>query len=379
MLRFFTLGILFLFWGYYAIAQETSARTVEEAFKEGYLNGHFGTYAQQASHKEPTFVDLNMSLAYQTLRYRGYKIGAEAWLNAKIFEQNFGGFDRNKDIFILTNLYGDFYNQYEKFGIRVGRYHINEEWITHNTEGFSVDYDGLQNISLHFTWAFRNAYTETYYNSGFRSMYRVVGSMLVRGELDVPNFPLKITPYFYFAPGVFFASALKTSLDLPLLETLNLRSNAQFLSYIQDKGWYGPDAGAGFLLMMDSSVYWNGLEGGVGLSVTDSAGASRIDAFGQHTVFERPVGMFWGDAVTIYGFARYDIGFIQTQGAVRNTFIEGKNIFNWEAKLSGNPLQNFKGLELGIAAIGMDNQSNAVDYFGGNKYILVRGYVQYKF
>lgn len=380
MLRFFLSIVVICCFEKFIMAEDIGARTIEEAFKGGYFNGHAGTYAQQASNREPTFVDLNMSLSYQTLRYRGYKIGMEAWLNAKLFEQSVGGFSRNKDIFTITNLYGDFYNQYEKFGIRVGRYNIDEEWITHNIEGMSVDYDGLKNISLNFTWAFRNAYTENYYNSGFRKMYRVVGAMLLRGSIDIPNFPLTITPYFYFAPGVFFTSAFKAAMNLPLPYSIYFKASTDLISYIQDKGWYGPNAGAGFLFMLDSSVYWNGLEGGIGFSATDSDGASRIDAFGQHTVFERPVGMFWGNAITIYGFVKYEMtNYFKVHTAIRNTFIDGKNVFNWEIKASGTPLKKLSGLELGIAAIGMDNKSEAVDYFGGKEYILIRGFVQYKF
>ena len=148
-------------------ANDIYARTIEQAFKEGYINGHAGFYAQQSSHKDPTFVDLNLSASYETLRFKGYKIGIEAWLNAQIFQANANDYFHNKDIFILSNIYGDFYNPYEKFGIRVGRYKIDEEWITHNTEGFSVDYDGLENISLHFSWAFRNAYVENYFACDF--------------------------------------------------------------------------------------------------------------------------------------------------------------------------------------------------------------------
>ncbi len=362
-----------------SFGQDGGARTIEQAFKDGYLNGHFGAYAQQSSNKESSFVDLNMSLLYETMRFKGYKIGAEAWLNAKIFEQNDKDFARNKDIFTITRFYGDFYNQYEKFGARIGRYGINEEWMKNNTEGFSVDYDGLQNISLNFTWAFRNAYTQNYFNSGFRRMYRVIGAMSLRGIIQVPLFPLKITPYFYFAPGVFFAPALKAQMNLPLPNEIYLRASTHFLTYIQDRGWYGANAGAGFLSMFEGSIYWNGLEGGVGLSATDADGASRIDAFGQSTMFERPVGMFWGGAITLYAFMKYDLSFLSIHGALRNTFINSKNVFNWELKVSGTPLEAFRGLELGIAAIGMNNTSDAIDYFAGKEYVLFRAFVQYKF
>ncbi len=369
-------------------ANDIYARTIEQAFKEGYVNGHAGFYAQQASHKDPTFVDLNMSASYETLRFKGYKIGIEAWLNAQIFQANANDFFHNKDIFILSNIYGDFYNPYEKFGIRVGRYKIDEEWITHNTEGFSVDYDGLENISLHFSWAFRNAYVEKYFACDFNGCdqfgdrinraYNVVGALYLRSTFNIPVFPVKITPYFYIAPGIFFTTALKADMDLPI-GAIDLRANTQLISYVQSRGYYGNEAGNGFLFLLDSSIYWEGLEGGIGMSATDSHGASMIDAFGQHSVFERPVGMYWGGATTVYGYMKYKMNYLELLGAIRNTFINGKNVFNWELKASGKPVFNLQGLELGLGLIGMDNTSDAIDYFGGKQYLLIRGFVQFKF
>ncbi|MCE3037949.1 outer membrane family protein [Helicobacter anatolicus] len=360
-------------------AEIESARTIEEAFKGGKIGGHVGLFAQQSLNKEPGFLDINSSFAYSTLRYKGYKIGTEFWLNAKLFEAKPGDFSRNKDIFVITNLYADFYNQYEKFGIRAGRYQIDEEWITHNAEGFSVDYDGIENVSLNFSWVFRNAYTENYYTSGFRRMYRVIGAMLLRGSIQLPQFPISITPYMYFAPGVFFSPAVKANMNLPLPKDVFLKSNMHFLTYVQDKGYYGSDAGTGVLFMLDTSASWYGIEGGVGFSITSEKGASLIDAFGQHTAFERPVGMFYGGAITAYSFLKYSLPYLDVYGAIRETFLENKNIFNWEVRISGTPLKNISGLELGFSAIGLDNPTSAVDYFGGSEYILFRGYVQYKF
>lgn len=360
-------------------AEVTSARTIEEAFKGGKIGGHIGLFTQQSVNAEPAFLDINSSFGYSTLRYKGYKIGTEFWLNGKFFEVRPGDFAKDKKIFVLTNIYADFYNQYERFGIRVGRYHINEEWITHNAEGMSVDYDGIENISLNFSWVFRNAYTENYYTSDFRRMYRVVGAMLMRASVQLPQFPISITPYMYFAPGVFFSPAVKASMNLPLPRDVFLKSNLHFLTYVQSRGWYGPDAGTGVLFDLNSSASWYGLEGGLGFSATSDKGASMIDAFGQHSAFERPVGMYYGGATTIYSFLKYSLPYLDIYGAIRETFLNKKNVFNWEFKVSGTPLRNISGLELGFSMIGMDNTTDAVDYFGGKKYILFRGFVQYKF
>ncbi|CBG40171.1 outer membrane family protein [Helicobacter mustelae] len=380
--KFFALaGLLYGCIAHADTAEITSARTIEQAFAGGKIGGHVGLFTQQStSLKDPSYLDINSSFSYDTLRYHGYKVGAEFWLTGKLFDAKPGNFSGVQQIFIFSHLYASFYNQYEKFGIRVGRYAIDEEWMKHNTEGFSIDYDGIENVSLHFSWAFRNAYTTRFYNSVFRRMFRVVGALLFRGSIQIPQFPLSITPYIYVAPGVFFTPGVKATMNLPLPKQIFLKSKAQFLTYTQYKGWYGPNAGTGVLFELNSSVSWMGLEGGVGGMFTSAKGASMIDGFGQHTPFQRPVGMFRGDARTLYAFGRYSLRYLDVYGAMRTTFLDGKNIFNWEFRVSGTPLRNIKGLELGFSILGMNNPTNAEGFFGGSKkYTLFRGYIQYKF
>ncbi|PAF48955.1 hypothetical protein BKH41_04830 [Helicobacter sp. 12S02232-10] len=353
-------------------------RTPQEAFMKGVVNGHIGFFFQQSTKQDPTYGDLNMDLSYNTQRFMGYKFGAKAWLVPKIYEAKQGDFNKAQEIFVFSNIYGDFYNEYEKFRLTLGRYNIDEEWMTHDTEGISVSYDKFENISLSFVWALRNAWVTNYYLSNFRKMFNWSGALLFRGDIQIPNAPVKIKPYLYMAPGFFISPGIKIELHLPLKSGVYFDSHIHLLSYVANKQHYGTSSSSG-LVWAEGLVGWNGLESGIGIvSVGGGAGANRIDAFGQHTRFERTVGMFYGDAVTAYGFASGDMGrYFSLYGAVRGTFINGKNILNWDAKINFKPQ---KGVELGLGILGMFNQTDATGYFGGTKdYIMGRGFVQYSF
>ncbi|PAF41249.1 outer membrane family protein [Helicobacter sp. 11S03491-1] len=355
------------------------AKTPQEAFMKGIINGHIGAFFQQSTKKDPTYGDLNMSLSYDSQRFMGYKVGAKAWLVPRIYEARSGDFNRAQEIFVLSDLYADFYNEYEKFGITLGRYKIDEEWITHNTEGLSVTYDKLDNISLSFVWALRNAYVRNYYLSGFRKMFNWSGALLFSGQIQIPNAPIKINPYLYIAPGVFISPGIKIELHLPLKTGIYFDGHVHLLSYVGSESYYGKLNGSSGLIWAEGLIGWNSLETGLGfVSVGGGTGANRIDAFGQHTRFERTVGMFYANAVSAYGFVSTKItNYASLYGAVRGTFIKGKNILNWDARVNFH-LQ--KGVELGLGILGMFNQTQATGYFGGTKdYLMGRGFIQYSF
>ncbi|MDO7253787.1 outer membrane family protein [Helicobacter cappadocius] len=375
MLRKLVLCCLSIYGG---IVFADNIKSPQDALMKGVINGHIGAFFQQSTKQDPTYGDLNMSLAYQSQRFMGYKVGAEAWLVPRLYQGKTGDFDRAQDLFVFTKLYGDFYNQYEKFKMTLGRYEINEQWITHNTEGLSLSYDKLDNISLKFVWAFRNAYVENYYLSGFRKMYGWAGAILFQGDIQIPNAPVKIKPYLYFAPGVFISPGIDVDLHLPLKSGIYFDSHIYLLSYVADKKYYGASGSSG-LVWLEGLVGLGNMQGGLGLStVGGGQGANRIDAFGQHTPFERATGMFYGNSTTIYGFASADItNYAKIYGALRGSFINGKSVFNWEAKVNFTPI---KGVELGISILGMANQTDAIGYFNDTKnYIMGRGFVQYKF
>ncbi|PAF45074.1 outer membrane family protein [Helicobacter sp. 11S02596-1] len=363
---------------YGSIVFSAGPRTPQEALMKGVINGHIGAFFQQSTKEDPTYGDLNMALSYDSQRFMGYKIGAQAWLVPKLYEARGGDFKRAQEFFVISRVYADFYNEYEKFQLKLGRYDIDEEWMTHDTEGLSVSYDKFENISLSFVWALRNAWVTNYYLSDFRKMFDWSGALLFRGDIQIPNAPVKIKPYLYIAPGFFISPGLKVELHLPLKSGIYFDSHIHLLSYVADKRYYGKSSSSG-LVWAEGLVGWNGLEGGVGIiTVGGGAGANRIDAFGQHTRFERTVGMFYGNAVTAYGFASASIThYLSLYGAMRGTFINNKNILNWDLKVNFN-LQ--KGIELGFGLLGMFNQTDATGYFGGTKdYLMGRGFIQYSF
>ncbi|PAF46810.1 hypothetical protein BKH46_06235 [Helicobacter sp. 12S02634-8] len=345
---------------------------------KGVINGHIGAFFQQATKQDPTYGDLNMALSYGSARFMGYKIGAKAWLVPKIYEGTQGDFKRAQELFVFSHLYADFYNEYEKFQMTLGRYRIDEEWITHDSEGLSVSYNKLDNISLSFVWALRNAWVTNYYLSDFRKMFYGAGALLFRADIQIPNAPVKIKPYLYLAPGVFVSPGIKVELHLPLKSGLYFDSHIHLLSYVADSKYYGNSSSSG-VVWAEGLLGWEGIEGGLGIvSVGGGEGANRIDAFGQHTRFERTVGMFYGDAVTAYGFASLELSqYFSMYGAFRGTFINNQNILNWEARINFSPQ---KGVEIGFGLLGMSNPTTARGYFSGtSQYLMGRGFVQYSF
>lgn len=354
------------------------SRTPEEALKNGIVSGHIGAFFQQASQNDSTYGDLNAFLAYESQRFLGYKVGASAWLVPKIYEGKKGDFDRAQDYFVISNLYVNFYNRYEKFGFSLGRYEIDEEWITHQNEALSVSYDKFDNISLSFVWALRNSYTSNYYLSGFRKMFYWGGAVLLRGEIQIPKISMKLVPYLYAAPGFFISPGVKFILHFPLKSGIYIDGSLHLLSYAASNQYYGQSSSSG-LIWFESLLGWNMFEVGVGLvSVGGGQGANRIDSFGQHSRFERTTGMFYGDAITPYGFASVKFSKdISLYGSIRDTFIGSNTILNWELNTK---FKIQKSIEFGIGFLGIFDRTQAISYFNDTKsYIMARGFIQYNF
>lgn len=354
------------------------SKTPEEALKNGNISGHIGAFFQQASQNDPTYGDLNAFLTYESQKFLGYRVGVSAWLVPKIYEGRQGDFDRAQDYFVISSLYINFYNQYEKFGFSLGRYGINEEWITHQNEALSVIYNKLSNISLSFAWVLRNAYTSNYYLSGFRRLFYGGGALLFRSEIQIPSVSIKLVPYLYAAPGVFISPGVKFTLHLPLKSGIYIDGNIHLLSYVASSQYYGQSSSSG-LIWLEGLMGWSIFEIGTGLvSVGGGQGANRIDAFGQHSEFERTAGMFYGNAITPYGFISINFSkYILLNGKIRETFIDSKTILNWELNTK---FKIQKNIEFGLGFLGMFNSTQATGYFNDTKnYIMVRGFVQYKF
>lgn len=364
---------------------DTPANSFEDAFRRGLIYGHAGALFQQTIEESPTYGDLNLSLGYETRRFSGYKFGAELWLIPKLYEAQTGDFRKGQTYFDLTQLYVDYYHQYEKFGGTIGRYSIDEEWMTHFSEGLSVRYDLVPYVDFSFTWALRNAYITNYYADNFGVFGDYIdakwsgGAFYLNAIISIPKVPVKIMPYIYFVPNFFVAPGIRGDFDLPITKNILFKAMAHLMSYVElDNTRKAAHSGGGGLIWAEGSFDFSWFRVGVGGIGTPSGGAIYIDGFGQHTPFERTDGIFYYGATTPYAFISMSFwdNFLSAYGAVRATFVNSQTIWNWEAKVDIHIISSVK---IGLAAIGMSNPTPAKSRFGGADYMTFRGYVEYRF
>ncbi len=363
---------------------DAPANSFQDAFKRGLIYGHAGLLFQQSISDAPTYGDINLSIGYETRRYLGYKFGAEAWLIPKLYEAKKNDFINGQTYFDAPQLYADYYNQYEKFGGTIGRYKIDEEWLTHYNEGLSVNYERFSNVSLSFSWALRNAYITNYYSQNFKVFGNYInakwtgGAFYLRATITIPQAPITITPYLYAVPDFFIAPGLKGELDLPITQKILFRGIIHLASYVElNNTRKSLNSGGGGFIWGEAGIDWRGFRFGGGIVNTPSGGATYIDGFGQHTPFERSDGIFYYDATTPYIFASANFwNYVTAYGAFRTTFTSGQTIINWEAKLDIVPIPNTR---IGLSALGMNNPTAAPGRFGAKDYMIFRGYVEYRF
>ncbi|SQB98494.1 outer membrane family protein [Helicobacter fennelliae] len=363
---------------------DAPANSFADAFKRGLVYGHAGLLFQQSIKDSPTYGDINLSLGYESRRYMGYKFGAEAWLIPKLYEGNKGDFTRGQMYFDMPQLYADYYNQYEKFGGTVGRYRINEEWMTNYSEGLSANYDRFNNIRLSFAWALRNAYITNYFSRNFEVFGSYInakwtgGAFNFKAEITIPQAPLVITPYVYLVPDFFIAPGLKGDLSIPINNKISLHALIHLMSYVElNEQRKALNNNGGGIIWLEGSADLAGFRFGGGIVNVPAGGATYIDAFGQHTPFERSDGIFYYNSTTPYAFVSANFwNYVTAYGAFRISFINGRNVLNWEGKVDIMPIPNIR---MGLAAIGMDNKADAPSRFGGKDYMIFRGYVEYSF
>lgn len=368
--------------------EDAPAGSIEDALTRGLIYGHLGLVFQQSINDGPTYGNISTSLGYESRRFLGYKVGAEMWLIPKLYEANGGEFRRAQTYFEVPQIYGDYYNQYEGFGGTIGRYKTNEEWVTHFVEGASVVYDKINGVELAAHWFIRNAYLTNTFTQNFKSFGSYAGAkwsggaFLMRAKAVLPQAPITFTPYLYIVPNFFVAPGIKGELDLPISRSMVFRSMLHLTSYVELNGARKQaNKGGGGIIWLEAGLDIKGFRFGAGITSIPSGGAIFIEAFGQHTPFERSDGMFYYNATTPYGFASLKLfNNISAYGAFRATLINSaETIINWEAKVDVTP---FRGVRLGLGAIGMSN-SNANSMvptrWGGRNYMTFRGYVEYDF
>lgn len=368
---------------------DAPASSFQDSFARGLIYGHAGLFFQQSINNAPTYGDINLSLGYESRRFLGYKFGAEMWLIPKLYEGSVGDFRRGQTYFEAPQLYADYYNQYERFGGTIGRYKIDEEWITHYNEGLSLAYDGVPNLSLAFVWSLRNAYITNYYSQNYSvfGQYQsgkvgswTGGAFYFRAALSVPQAPITLTPYIYLVPGFFVAPGLKGELNLPITPKVLFRGIIHLTSYVElNDERKALNSNGGGVIWAEGGIDWAGIRLGGGIINTPSGGAIYIDGFGQHTPFERADGIFYYNSTTPYAFISTNLwNYVSVYGAFRMSIMDSQSVLNWEGRLDITPIQNVR---IGASAIGVNNPTAAPSRFGSNmgSYTIFRGYVEYSF
>lgn len=350
----------------------------------GRVNGHMGAYYQLMTRGSPTFADVNLSLEYKTPNLRGIDFGISGWGNVKVYQAKGGDFAKTKDPFVLTELYGRFINP-GRISIYAGRFKTNSEWIKHYTQGASVLYEDVQNVKVEAIWAMRNAYVTDYRVDNFYNPYnRNIGSFYTGATILIEDSNLQITPYIYAAPSSFTSFGANVLVEVPVNDFF-LYGKMHFLSFLSKSNQIidaSSSDGDGGFVWLEGGARLYGIRAGGGIISVAKNGARGIDSFGQSSAFERREGLFYNNATTIYGLLEYEyLRYATIESAIRNTSINGKNIFNWEAGIISRPQST---IEIGAKVIGMINGTgltldNHIFASDGRNYLLGRVYAKVKF
>lgn len=360
-----------------------SANNLAQLLLTGTPSGHMGLYYQGMTDDAPTFADANLSLAYETQRFRGVGLGTSLWAATKLYQAHGGDFSKVKDSFVFTEVYASFVNP-QRISMYAGRFKTDSEWIKHYTQGVSVTYEDIENVQVDFIWAYKNAYVTTYRMDEFVNPFGSVGALYLGATLTLPQSPLQFTPYVYAAPDDFTSFGAKFLVVVPVGDA-SFYGKAHFLAFSSrnDKVIdHSRTKGDGGFVWLEGGAKWLGINIGGGVISVDKDGARGIDSFGQSSYFERREGLFYNNATTLYGFLEYDLKqYVQLDAAIRHTTIESKNIFNWEAGIVSEPYQNIK---VGVKVIGMINNAdftldNSIFANDGRNYLLTRVFGQVSF
>lgn len=368
---------------------DAPANSFQDAFARGLIYGHAGLLFQQSIDKAPTYGDINLSLGYESRRYLGYKFGAELWLIPKLYEGQRDDFRKAQTYFEAPQLYADYYNQYERFGGTIGRFRIDEDWITHFNEGLFLKYDQIPNLSLAFSWSLRNAYITPFFSQNYKVFGEYQsgkvgkwtgGAFYLRANITIPQAPITLTPYIYLVPDFFVAPGLRGELNLPITKNVLFKGIIHLTSYVElNEQRKALNSGGGGVIWTEGGIDWAGMRIGAGIINTPKGGAIYIDGFGQKTPFERADGIFYYNAITPYAYISANLWkYASLYGAFRTSIIGAQSVLNWEARMDIMPIQNVR---MGISALGMSNPTQAPSRFGQNmgSYMIFRGYVEYHF
>ncbi|WP_233707731.1 outer membrane family protein [Helicobacter aurati] len=400
--------------------QSTEAQNLVDAFwKNGYHDLSASLFYQQAFGDELTILDGTFLGYYETGRLKGLKAGIGFVLAAPILTIQNASHERYEDakqIFLLDSAYIDYIDNRYGIHFTAGRYRSNAEWNTFNSQGFAITYDGIKYTSLHATASYGSAMVSNEYVTPFRSELSSFGTYLLHAKIKLPHH-IYLEPYAYVT-GFFSAFGVKTQVGYHVTRDLEMKTKLHIVAY--NKYYKAPhtyvigntapshnfesaaDASSNAGTARDLSaiawaeqeMIWNQfLKVKFGLIGVSTSGAELIDYYGHKAPFKYNVGMFWGGAITPY--AAMSIGMkhlFKVEAGVRGTFSEFGNIFSFEAKgeYEFSLWKHYVRGKIGLSFVGVYNNTAypsptstnplntipAVNFYGGNNYTLIRGFIR---
>ncbi|RDU67707.1 hypothetical protein CQA53_00585 [Helicobacter didelphidarum] len=362
-------------------------------------------FYQQTFGDDLTYFDATFLGYYATGRLYGFKAAAGLLVAAPIFVATNGTsetYNDVKQIFLFNTIYGDYINEKLKLSMIAGRYKAKEEWNTFYSQGFGITYDGFLHTSLNLTASYGSAMVIDEFVTPFRTDLSSFGTYFLRGTFELP-YHIELQPYVY-ATGFFTAFGMKAQMAYHVAQDVEMETKLHILGYskyyahtfpanVNHKFELAAEAGlanqnmAGIAWLEQELIYLDLLEAKVGVIGTSQAGAELIDYYGHTTPFEYNVGMFWGNAVTIYGATGFNWNHIfEIEAGVRGSFLPTGNIVSFEIKglvdfpiwrqRVGNQYRTFMKGKLGLSAIGVYNDTPAINFYGGNNYTLLRAFIR---
>lgn len=385
--------------------QETTSQTLTDMFWNNASHEVSASlFYQQAFGDELTYLDGTFLGYYATGRYKGFKAATGINLAGPIFVLTNGTHETYTDvkqIFLWNTIYGDYLNNALGLQVKAGRYNSDEEWNTYYSQGFALTYKGLPYTQLHLTASYGSALVTDEYVTPFRSDLSSFGTYLTSATFKLPHH-IKLMPYVY-ATGFFTAFGMKAQIGYHVTKDIEMETKLHIIGYskyyahtfpvgVNHKFELAAHAGlanqnmAGIAWIEQKIKYNHFLEAKLGLIGVTDAGAELIDYYGQTSPFKYNVGMFWGGAVTVYGSLGIDWNHIvKVKASIRDSFLPTGNIVSFELKSEGKfPIwrqrdragnyHTYMQGTVGISAIGVYNNTPAINFYGGNNFTLIRGY-----
>ncbi|STQ86539.1 hypothetical protein LS73_003770 [Helicobacter muridarum] len=400
--------------------RSTDAQNIVDAlWANGFHDLSASIFYQQAFGDDLTILDSTFLGYYETGRINGVKGGIGFIFAAPIITLQNGTkehYEDVKQIFLLDSIYADYTNKQYHINLIAGRYKSNEEWNTYNSQGFAITYNGIKNTSLHLTASYGSALVLNEFVTPFRTELSSFGAYLIRARIALPHH-VDLEPYVYVT-GFFTAFGIKAQAGYRISRELEMETKLHIAAYNKyykaphtyKVGTTGPShkfeqaSDASFragtskslsaIAWVEQEMIWNKfLEVKLGLIGVTNSGAELIDYYGHKAPFEYNVGMFWGGAFTPYAALEVNINHdFELEAGIRGTFSSFGNIFSIEAKgeYEFSLWKKYIRGKIGLSFITLHNKTAypsptsanpantipAANFYGGNAYTLIRGFVR---